>query len=86
MSLASILAIVEGDGEVQAVPVLLAKCEYEAWFLASIESIVGSRTLSRDVWLHRRPQSPSAVPRSGSASVYTAEIYHDIDGNPLGLM
>ena len=51
-------------------------------FLASIESIVGSRTLSRDVWLHRRPQSPSAVPRSGSASVYTVEIYHDIDGNP----
>ena len=82
----SILAIVEGDGEMQAVPVLLAKSEYEAWFLASIESIVGSRTLSRDVWLHRRPQSPSAVPRNGSASVFAAEIYQDIDGNTIGLM
>ena len=156
MSLASILAIVEGDGEVQAVPVLLrriaqevapdnpprilkpirvhrsrvikegvlegyvglaaqrvgagggvlilldangdcparlgpallerarvarrdrrieaviARCEYEAWFLASIESIAGSRTLSWDMaappaaesvrgakeWLSQRMQVP----------------------------
>ncbi len=49
---------------------MIAKCEYEAWFLVSIESIAGSRTLSRDVaappagesvrgakeWLSRRMQ------------------------------
>ena len=54
------------------IEVVIAKCEYEAWFLASIESIVGSRTLSRDVdappaaesvrgakeWLSRRMQVP----------------------------
>ena len=28
---------------------VLANCEYEAWFLASIESIAGSRTLSGDL-------------------------------------
>ena len=51
---------------------VLAKCEYEAWFLASIESIAGSRTLSGDLaappaaesvrgakeWLSRRMQVP----------------------------
>ena len=51
------------------IEVVIAKCEYEAWFLASIESIAGSRTLSGKTWLHRRPQSRSAAPRSGSASV-----------------
>ena len=57
------------DRRIEAV---LAKCEYEAWFLASIESIAGSRTLSWDLpappaaesvrgvkeWLSQRMQTP----------------------------
>ena len=54
------------------IEVVVAKCEYEAWFLASIESIAGNRTLSGDAaappaaesvrgakeWLSRRMQVP----------------------------
>ena len=54
------------------IEVVVAKCEYEAWFLASIESVAGSRTLSHDAaappaaesvrgakeWLSRRMQVP----------------------------
>ena len=54
------------------IEVVIAKCEYEAWFLASIQSVAGSRTLSREVaappaaesvrgakeWLSQRMQVP----------------------------
>ena len=57
------------DRRIEAV---IARCEYEAWFLASIESIAGSRTLSWDMaappaaesvrgakeWLSQRMQVP----------------------------
>ena len=59
-------------GRPDRIATVLAKCEYEAWFLASIESIAGSRTLSGDLaappaaesvrgakeWLSRRMQVP----------------------------
>ena len=42
------------DRRIEAV---VAKREYEAWFLASIESIAGSRTLARDIVAPRHPES-----------------------------
>lgn len=42
------------DRRIEAV---LAKCEYEAWFLASVESIAGSRTLAPDLIAPPHPES-----------------------------
>ena len=42
------------DRRIEAV---LAKYEYEAWFLASVESIAGSRTLARDLVAPPDPES-----------------------------
>lgn len=42
------------DRRIEAV---LAKCEYEAWFLASVESIAGNRTLAGDLVAPPDPES-----------------------------
>lgn len=40
--------------------VVIAKLEYESWFLASAESLSGKRTLSADL---KSPNNPEAAPR-----------------------
>lgn len=63
MTLVRIAAIVEGDGEVKAVPVLLrrigviAKYEYEAWFIATVDGLRGIRGIASTAGVPPDPES-----------------------------
>jgi hypothetical protein len=60
--------IVEGYGEVVAVPVLLRRLieesgafDLEAWFLASIESLRGKRGIRENATSHPEPERPGGA-------------------------
>ncbi len=53
-----VACIVEGQGEGLPISVVLAQCEYEAWFLAGAASLRGKRGLKPDI---EPPPNPEGV-------------------------
>ena len=62
--------------------VILAKREYEAWFLGAIESLRGLRGIRSDATLHSEPEAPRDAKGELEKRMYAGSSYFERDDQP----
>jgi hypothetical protein len=62
--------------------VVMAYREYEAWFLASIESLRGQRGIRADAESHPNPEQPKGAKGQLEARMEPARSYHETADQP----
>jgi hypothetical protein len=62
--------------------VVMAYREYEAWFLASIESLRGKRGIREDAESHPHPEQPTAAKAQLEARMENGRSYHETADQP----
>lgn len=62
--------------------VIIAHREYEAWFLASIESLRGIRGIRSDAESHPNPETPRAAKERLARSMQTGRSYTETQDQP----
>ena len=63
--------------------VVIAHREYEAWFLAAIESLRGHRNVRSDAEAHANPENPRAAKKRFELPLRTSTSYIETTDQPV---